>query len=176
MMLSAARASLRTRASCSGVFRVSSSVSSSPSFSCSVHSVGQTTQTRSMATQVPVARADSSVSPTGVRQRGEYTPIPLKQPAPRLPEIWETESLSEALDRSANEFFGTEMLRAMNLAFQNIFKPKVTINYPFEKGQLSPRFRGEHALRRYPTGEERCIACKLCEAICPAQVRACVCE
>eukprot|EP00735_Rhodelphis_limneticus_P006066 TRINITY_DN1834_c0_g1::TRINITY_DN1834_c0_g1_i1::g.14071::m.14071 TRINITY_DN1834_c0_g1::TRINITY_DN1834_c0_g1_i1::g.14071 ORF type:complete len:274 (+),score=38.40,sp/Q42599/NDS8A_ARATH/76.30/8e-94,Fer4/PF00037.22/2.5e-05,Fer4/PF00037.22/1.3e-08,Fer4_7/PF12838.2/2.3e-12,Fer4_10/PF13237.1/1.5e-08,Fer4_10/PF13237.1/0.00024,Fer4_21/PF14697.1/7.7e-05,Fer4_21/PF14697.1/0.0017,Fer4_9/PF13187.1/1.2e-09,Fer4_16/PF13484.1/7.4e+03,Fer4_16/PF13484.1/0.00078,Fer4_16/PF13484.1/2.7e-05,Fer4_8/PF13183.1/0.14,Fer len=47
--------------------------------------------------------------------------------------------------------------------------PKVTLHYPFEKGQLSPRFRGEHALRRYPTGEERCIACKLCEAICPAQ-------
>lgn len=50
-------------------------------------------------------------------------------------------------------------------------KPKVTINYPFEKGPLSPRFRGEHALRRYPSGEERCISCKLCEAICPAQVR-----
>ena len=49
------------------------------------------------------------------------------------------------------------------------FKPKATINYPFEKGPLSPRFRGEHALRRYPNGEERCIACKLCEAICPAQ-------
>lgn len=47
---------------------------------------------------------------------------------------------------------------------------QVTINYPFEKGVLSPRFRGEHALRRYPNGEERCIACKLCEAICPAQV------
>jgi len=45
----------------------------------------------------------------------------------------------------------------------------VTINYPFEKGYLSPRFRGEHALRRYPSGEERCIACKLCEAACPAQ-------
>lgn len=43
--------------------------------------------------------------------------------------------------------------------------------YPFEKGPLSPRFRGEHALRRYPNGEERCIACKLCEAVCPAQVR-----
>lgn len=49
----------------------------------------------------------------------------------------------------------------------------MTINYPFEKGVLSPRFRGEHALRRYPNGEERCIACKLCEAICPAQVREC---
>merc|ERR1712046_60482 len=47
--------------------------------------------------------------------------------------------------------------------------PKVTMGYPNEKGPLSPRFRGEHVLRRYPTGEERCIACKLCEAICPAQ-------
>ena len=48
-------------------------------------------------------------------------------------------------------------------------KPKATLNYPHEKGPLSPRFRGEHVLRRYPNGEERCIACKLCEAICPAQ-------
>ena len=48
------------------------------------------------------------------------------------------------------------------------FAPKVTLNYPHEKGPLSPRFRGEHALRRYPNGEERCIACKLCEAVCPA--------
>jgi len=50
-----------------------------------------------------------------------------------------------------------------------MFKLKVTINYPFEKGPLNSRFRGEHALRRYLTGEERCIACKLCEVICPAQ-------
>ena len=49
------------------------------------------------------------------------------------------------------------------------FREPVTINYPFEKGPISPRFRGEHVLRRYPNGEERCIACKLCEAICPAQ-------
>ena len=49
------------------------------------------------------------------------------------------------------------------------FKKRVTLAYPYEKGFLSPRFRGEHALRRYPNGEERCIACKLCEAICPAQ-------
>ena len=49
-----------------------------------------------------------------------------------------------------------------------MFSSSVTINYPYEKGKLSPRFRGEHALRRYPNGEERCIACKLCEAICPA--------
>ena len=50
-----------------------------------------------------------------------------------------------------------------------IFKKRATINYPYEKGKLSHRFRGEHALRRYPNGEERCIACKLCEAVCPAQ-------
>lgn len=58
---------------------------------------------------------------------------------------------------------------AFILAMKYFFRPKVTINYPFEKGPISPRFRGEHALRRYPSGEERCIACKLCEAICPAQ-------
>ena len=58
---------------------------------------------------------------------------------------------------------------AMGLAFKYMLQPKKTVNYPFEKGPLSPRFRGEHALRRYPNGEERCIACKLCEAICPAQ-------
>lgn len=52
----------------------------------------------------------------------------------------------------------------------HVFMEPVTINYPFEKGPLSARFRGEHALRRYPNGEERCIACKLCEAVCPAQV------
>ena len=51
------------------------------------------------------------------------------------------------------------------------FREPVTLMYPFEKGPLSPRFRGEHVLRRYPNGEERCIACKLCEAICPAQVK-----
>ena len=53
------------------------------------------------------------------------------------------------------------------------FREPATLNYPFEKGPISPRFRGEHALRRYPNGEERCIACKLCEAVCPAQVLRC---
>ncbi len=62
-----------------------------------------------------------------------------------------------------------EFLAAFGLAIRQSFKPRPTINYPFEKGPLSPRFRGEHALRRYPNGEERCIACKLCEAVCPAQ-------
>ena len=57
----------------------------------------------------------------------------------------------------------------MELILHNFFKPKVTLNYPYEKSPISPRFKGEHALRRYANGEERCIACKLCEAICPAQ-------
>ena len=65
--------------------------------------------------------------------------------------------------------FLTEILRGFFITLQYFFRRKVTINYPFEKGALSSRFRGEHALRRYLTGEERCIACKLCEAICPAQ-------
>ena len=65
--------------------------------------------------------------------------------------------------------FLLEFISAFILAMKYFFRPKVTINYPFEKGPISPRFRGEHALRRYPSGEERCIACKLCEAICPAQ-------
>ena len=61
-----------------------------------------------------------------------------------------------------------EFVKAHALTLKYFFKPKVTINYPFEKNPISPRFRGEHALRRYPNGEERCIACKLCEAVCPA--------
>jgi NADH-quinone oxidoreductase subunit I len=62
-----------------------------------------------------------------------------------------------------------EICKGLWVTLKYFFRPKVTINYPYEKGPLSPRFRGEHALRRYPNGEERCIACKLCEAICPAQ-------
>ncbi|MFN7055541.1 NADH-quinone oxidoreductase subunit NuoI [Hyphomonas sp.] len=63
----------------------------------------------------------------------------------------------------------TDFLGAFWIATREMFRRKATVNYPFEKNPLSPRFRGEHALRRYPSGEERCIACKLCEAICPAQ-------
>jgi NADH-quinone oxidoreductase subunit I len=72
-------------------------------------------------------------------------------------------------DRTARDWLLWELFSGMALTFRYMFKPRVTINYPYEKGPLSPRFRGEHALRRYPNGEERCIACKLCEAICPAQ-------
>lgn len=78
--------------------------------------------------------------------------------------------ISDVLDRSADIFFLSEIMRALWLLVEVALRPKVTINYPFEKGPLSTRFRGEHALRRYPSGEERCIACKLCEAVCPAQV------
>jgi NADH-quinone oxidoreductase subunit I len=74
-----------------------------------------------------------------------------------------------AFDRSARTILLAELVSGMWLTLKYFFKPKVTLNYPYEKGPLSPRFRGEHALRRYPSGEERCIACKLCEAICPAQ-------
>lgn len=72
-------------------------------------------------------------------------------------------------ESSAHAVFLKEIFKGMFLTLKYMFKPKVTINYPFEKGPLSPRFRGEHALRRYANGEERCIACKLCEAVCPAQ-------
>jgi len=72
------------------------------------------------------------------------------------------------LDRTARGLLLVELVRGLGLTFRYMFKPPVTVNYPFEKGPLSPRFRGEHALRRYPNGEERCIACKLCEAVCPA--------
>ena len=58
---------------------------------------------------------------------------------------------------------------ALGLGLKYLVRPKATVIYPNERNPQSPRFRGEHALRRYPTGEERCIACKLCEAICPAQ-------
>ncbi|GIL70238.1 hypothetical protein Vretimale_3520 [Volvox reticuliferus] len=78
-------------------------------------------------------------------------------------------NMAEVLDDSAHMLLLTEIWRGMAYTLGAFFDKKVTIMYPFEKGQVSPRFRGEHALRRYPTGEERCIACKLCEAICPAQ-------
>jgi len=73
------------------------------------------------------------------------------------------------LDRTARSMLLGELVAGLGLTLRYFFRPKATINYPYEKGPISPRFKGEHALRRYPNGEERCIACKLCEAICPAQ-------
>ena len=73
------------------------------------------------------------------------------------------------LNRILKTIFLAEFVSGFVIAIKEMFKAKKTINYPYEKGAISPRFRGEHALRRYPNGEERCIACKLCEAVCPAQ-------
>lgn len=71
--------------------------------------------------------------------------------------------------KKKKRFVLLDILFGLVKTFSYLWKPKATLNYPFEKEKLSPRFRGEHALRRYPNGEERCIACKLCEAVCPAQ-------
>ena len=77
--------------------------------------------------------------------------------------------MKQSIQRLLHGLLLIDFVRGSVLAMRRFFAPKVTINYPYEKGPLSPRFRGEHALRRYPNGEERCIACKLCEAVCPAQ-------
>lgn len=61
-----------------------------------------------------------------------------------------------------------ELIQGLSLTLRHLFRPTFTVQYPEEKTPQSPRFRGLHALRRYPNGEERCIACKLCEAVCPA--------
>ncbi|AOW06463.1 subunit NUIM of protein NADH:Ubiquinone oxidoreductase [Yarrowia lipolytica] len=83
------------------------------------------------------------------------------------PATWE-ESEEGALSKATKYFLLAEMFRGLYVVLEQFFRAPYTIYYPFEKGPVSPRFRGEHALRRYPSGEERCIACKLCEAICPA--------
>ena len=67
-----------------------------------------------------------------------------------------------------NSFLLVELLKGMSVTWGNMFRKKITVQYPEEKTPQSPRFRGLHALRTYPNGEERCIACKLCEAVCPA--------
>lgn len=76
---------------------------------------------------------------------------------------------AKKISRSIKSWMFLDIIKGMYRSFTYIFKKKATLNYPYEKGPLGNRFRGEHALRRYPNGEERCIACKLCEAICPAQ-------
>src|SRR5207247_4692939 len=73
-----------------------------------------------------------------------------------------------SLANKARSLLLWELISGLALTLRYMLKPSVTVNYPYERGPLSPRFRGEHALRRYPNGEERCIACKLCEAICHA--------
>lgn len=74
----------------------------------------------------------------------------------------------QRLQQYVKSFSLWDLLVGMRLTGKYFWKKKFTIHYPDEKTPTSPRFRGLHALRRYPNGEERCIACKLCEAVCPA--------
>ncbi|MBI3547319.1 MAG: NADH-quinone oxidoreductase subunit NuoI [Gammaproteobacteria bacterium] len=74
----------------------------------------------------------------------------------------------KTIKRHLNTFFLFELLKGLMVTGRHLFAHKITIQYPEERTPMSPRFRGLHALRRYPNGEERCIACKLCEAVCPA--------
>ncbi len=73
-----------------------------------------------------------------------------------------------AITRYLRSLLLVELLRGLSVTWRHMLAPKFTLNYPEEKTPKSNRFRGLHALRRYPNGEERCIACKLCEAVCPA--------
>ncbi len=77
--------------------------------------------------------------------------------------------LLAVIGRLSFTYLMEDVLRGVALVTESMFRPTVTVSYPFEKNPISARFRGEHALRRYPSGEERCISCKLCEAVCPAQ-------
>ena len=114
------------------------------------------TPIRFLATPSNTPNTNTNTNPPTPSNRGE----PLKSSAPCLNSEWQ---------KASNTLLMTEVFRGMWLTLEHFFKPPYTIYYPYEKGPLSPRFRGEHALRRYPSGEERCIACKLCEAVCPAQ-------
>jgi NADH dehydrogenase (ubiquinone) Fe-S protein 8 len=127
------------------------------------------------ARQMPLVRLPSTAirtipSQVLIARRGYATPAgpPPKNFRLRPPTEWDQEKES-TFDKVGKYFLLTEMMRGMYVLMEQFFRPPYTIFYPFEKGPISPRFRGEHALRRYPSGEERCIACKLCEAVCPAQ-------
>ena len=88
-----------------------------------------------------------------------------KESPPKLSNLLKIRSF---LIKKLKPFLLIELLKGLKLTFQHMFKPKITVQFPEEKTPRSRRFRGLHALRRYPNGEERCIACKLCEAVCPA--------
>lgn len=105
-----------------------------------------------------------STYPVGTPQG--VPPAGFRVPPPRS---WDDPEGEGALSKATKWFLLAEMGRGMLTAFEQSFRAPYTIYFPYERGPISPRFRGEHALRRYPTGEERCIACKLCEAVCPAQ-------
>ena len=80
----------------------------------------------------------------------------------------EADDMIPAIKHQVKSLFLWELLKGMRLTGKHLFSKKITVQYPEEKTPMSPRFRGLHALRRYENGEERCIACKLCEAVCPA--------
>ncbi|MCJ1412072.1 hypothetical protein MMC19_006164 [Ptychographa xylographoides] len=119
-----------------------------------------------LASRTPFTIAGTAFSTSAPRSATPFGPPPVGFRLPRK-ERWD-EAKESSLDKAGRYFLLTEMMRGMYVVLEQFFRPPYTIYYPFEKGPISPRFRGEHALRRYPTGEERCIACKLCEAICPA--------
>jgi NADH-quinone oxidoreductase subunit I len=82
--------------------------------------------------------------------------------------VEEATNMVNSLKRFLNTFLLFELVKGLMVTGRHLFSRKITIQYPEERTPMSPRFRGLHALRRYPNGEERCIACKLCEAVCPA--------
>jgi NADH-quinone oxidoreductase subunit I len=82
--------------------------------------------------------------------------------------VEDTTIMVKTLKRFLNTFLLLELVKGLMVTGRHLFARKITIQYPEERTPMSPRFRGLHALRRYPNGEERCIACKLCEAVCPA--------
>ncbi|KAF2664792.1 NADH-quinone oxidoreductase [Microthyrium microscopicum] len=129
----------------------------------SATSLPQSNITTRSFTQTSIAQFSTSspqqATPSGPPPHGFRVPPPKR---------WDEET-ETTMDKTGRHFLHSELLRGMYVVLEQMFRPPYTIYYPFEKGPISPRFRGEHALRRYPTGEERCIACKLCEAICPAQ-------
>ncbi|KAA0148419.1 hypothetical protein FNF27_02542 [Cafeteria roenbergensis] len=86
-----------------------------------------------------------------------------------VPKANKSQAMSKLIGRLSFTYLMEDVLRGVALVTESMFRPTVTVSYPFEKNPISARFRGEHALRRYPSGEERCISCKLCEAVCPAQ-------
>jgi NADH dehydrogenase (ubiquinone) Fe-S protein 8 len=121
--------------------------------------------------QVTVLSFSSSTRNHQQQQDTAIPPSPSPSPTPYQsyrPDPNRVPKIDNSFDIAGKTFLLTEMVRGMWVVLEQFFRPPYTIMYPFEKGPLSPRFRGEHALRRYPSGEERCIACKLCEAVCPA--------
>ncbi|KAK5102019.1 ndufs8, ubiquinone oxidoreductase 23 kd subunit [Lithohypha guttulata] len=115
--------------------------------------------------QSQILRATSQFHTSAQRNALPAGPPPANYRLPKPKRFDEGES---SLNKASKYFLLMEMFRGMYVVLEQFFRPPYTIYYPFEKGPISPRFRGEHALRRYPSGEERCIACKLCEAVCPA--------